>query len=509
MIRRVPRWAWALLAIGAIAVVSGLAVGPRERLVLAGVFGRFHPALVHLPIGALVAAAVLVALARSGRHPVARSAIFPVLCLAALGAIAAVAAGQALSAEVGYGGGTFLWHQRLGYLLAVLVTSAATASWWATRADSARMGGVSDVLVGAGVVVLGIVGHLGGTLTHGDGYLTERLPAPLARWFGAEAALADTRSVQPGEVVVYDALVAPILQDHCVDCHGPSKANGDLRLDAPEAILAGGRTGSVLTAGQSNASDLIRRVWLPPAHKDAMPPKASAPVPAADASVLRWWVDTGASFTQTLADIEIAPEVMPAIQMRVGNLSLDGPTLLSVDAGPLDAATLDRLAADGLPVSRLAEGVDWLQVEARGAARAFGDADLEALLPLAAHVVWMDLGGTAVTDAGLRLLARFPHVTRLHLDRTAVTDAGIEAVASLEYLESVNLYGTGLTDAGLQRLSTAKGLHAVFAGNTSVTPDGVAATTTTRPDLAVHADISVTAAAPPASDPARGPTPSR
>ncbi len=508
MIRRLPRWAWALLAV-VVVVAAAVLVGPRERMALVGFVGRFHPALVHLPIGALVAAAVLVGLARSGRHAVARSAIVPVLGVAAFGAVAAVAAGQALSAEGGYGGDTFLWHQRLGYVVAALAAAAALSAWRASRRGDVRLQAASDVLVAAGVVLLGLVGHLGGTLTHGEGYLTERLPAPFARWFGAESALVQARSVQPAQVVVYDALVKPVLQEHCVDCHGPSKANGDLRLDTPDTILAGGRTGAVLVAGQANASDLIRRLWLPPVHKDAMPPKSSAPMPAADASVLRWWVDAGASFTHTLADVEIAPEVMPAIQVRVGNLSLDGPALLAVEAGPLDDATLDRLAASGLPVSRLAEGVDWLQVEARGSGVAFDDAALEALVPLALHITWMDLGGTAITDEGVALLARFPHLTRLHLDRTAVTDARLDAVAGLQHLSSVNVYGTRVTDAGLEHLASARSLQAVYAGNTGVTAEGVAATAVSRPDLTVHANVTATAATPPASAPARPPAPSR
>lgn len=514
MIRRIPRWAWALLACVVVVVAGALLTGPRERSALAGFIGRFHPALVHLPIGALVAAAVLVALDRTGRTRVARTAVTPVLVVAALGAVAAVVAGQGLASDGAYAGGTFDWHRRLGYIVAALTTLAAAASWWTGDAEEvgaaprpARL--LADGAVGVGVLLLGLTGHLGGTLTHGEGYLTERLPAPLAAWFGTGPATGPARRVQPSEVAVYPSLVAPILQDHCVDCHGPSKASGDLRLDTPEHIAAGGRTGKVFVAGQAAASDMVRRMWLPPSHKDVMPPKSHPPIPVADATVLRWWVDQGGSFEQSLADVELSPEVSPAIQARVGDLALDGPALPAVDPGPLDEKALAALAGAGLPVSRLAEGVNWLQVEARGEGRAFGDAQLDALMPVAAHVLWMDLGGTAVTDVGVRALAKFPHLTRLHLDRTATTDAGAEALAGLAHLESLNIYGTTVTDAGLQRLASVATLRALYLAGTATTAEGVRAASTARPDLVLHSALSETAAAPPAAVPATRPTPSR
>src|SRR5690606_23467820 len=189
-------------------------------------------------------------------------------------------------------------------------------------------------------------------------------------------------------------------------------------------------------------------------------------------SLLRWWVDQGASFEASLADVELIAEVTPAIQARVGDLTLGGPELLAVDPGPLDTEALATLVSRDLPVSRLAADVDWLQVEARGKGRAFGDADVEALLPLASHITWMDLGGTSVTDAAAQTLAKFPHLTRLLLDRTAVSDAGLTAIATLPHLQSLNVYGTGITDEGLAALGAVASLETLYVAATAVTEEG-------------------------------------
>ena len=64
-------------------------------------------------------------------------------------------------------------------------------------------------------------GHLGATLTHGEGYLTDFAPAPLrtliAGVSGAPAAAAFSGPVE--RAPVYPTLVRPVLQRHCVSCH--------------------------------------------------------------------------------------------------------------------------------------------------------------------------------------------------------------------------------------------------------------------------------------------------
>jgi hypothetical protein len=279
--------------------------------------------------------------------------------------------------------------------------------------------------------------------------------------------------------------VAPILDARCVSCHGPDKVSGGLRLDTPEHIQAGGSSGRVVLPGRAADSDLVRRIWLPVTHRDVMPPKARAPITVAEASLLRWWIDQGAAFDRALADLEIAAEVKPAIEARVGPLPIGGPAILPLDVPPIDPAALDNLIRRGLPVSRLAEEAHLLQVQGRAMGQAFGDADVEALVPVAAHVTGLDLGGTAVTDAALAAIAQFPHLGRLHLDRTAVTDAGLQALRGLVHLEYLNLYGTAITDAGVGVLSDLPRLRAVYLWQTPVTEAGVSVLQAAHPALRI------------------------
>jgi mono/diheme cytochrome c family protein len=474
-----------------VAVVAAAAVAladPRGRAEWFLFLGRFHPLAVHLPIGGLLVAALLAMASRTRRFARARGALFPVLAVSAGGALLAAGAGQLLAIGGAYAGGTFVWHRALGYLVAVIAILAAASAYADTTGEVApspprRL----QALIAASVLLLLVAGHLGGTLARGRGYLTEYMPRALRQLVplgtvGPPVGVA----IDPRQVVAYTALVAPILEARCGACHGPDRSSGGLRLDTPEHIRAGGSSGQVVVAGRAAGSELVRRLWLPPTDPDAMPPKGRPPISVAEASLLRWWVEQGASYEQTLADLEIDDEVRPAIEARVGTLSMGGAAILALDVPSIEVEALDSLLGRGLPVSRLAEDASLLQVQGRARGRAFGDAEVEALLPVATQVTWLDAGGTAVTDAALAAIARFPHLSRLHLDRTAVTDRGLEHLRGLDHLEYINLYGTAVTDTGLGAIADLPRLRAVYVWQTAVTEAGMARVRAARPTLRIE-----------------------
>ena len=69
----------------------------------------------------------------------------------------------------------------------------------------------------------------------------------------------------------FESKVRPLLTDNCLECHGPEKHKGGLRLDLRDAMLKGGETGSVVVPGKPDASPLIEAVRY--AGEVQMPPK--------------------------------------------------------------------------------------------------------------------------------------------------------------------------------------------------------------------------------------------
>jgi mono/diheme cytochrome c family protein len=95
-----------------------------------------------------------------------------------------------------------------------------------------------------------------------------------------------------GADVDYARDVKPVLQEHCVGCHGPKRQRGDLRLDTRSALLKGGGRGPAVVAGQSAQSLLIQAVNQEDPEL-AMPPEGEALSPEA-IQILRDWIDQGA-----------------------------------------------------------------------------------------------------------------------------------------------------------------------------------------------------------------------
>ena len=95
--------------------------------------------------------------------------------------------------------------------------------------------------------------------------------------------------------------IQPILQANCYECHGPDKTRGHLRLDARAAAMKGGETGPAIVPGKSDESLLVRRI-LGLDGDDRMP-KDGDPLPSAQIALIRAWIDQGATWPATAAEM--------------------------------------------------------------------------------------------------------------------------------------------------------------------------------------------------------------
>jgi uncharacterized membrane protein len=451
-----------LLLLGVVAVVGG-----DHDSSLWPLAGRFHPLLVHLPIGMLLLAIVAELLGRRAAWTAWRPLVPLALLIGAWSAILAGIVGLLLSDWGSYDPAVLRWHRWLGLTVPVL----ATATWWLRdRAESgeerAHRGYPFAVVALLAVILVG--GHLGGTLTRGEGYLTRYLPEGVRAMVGlpAEAALTTITIGNPDTTRVYAALIQPILTTRCGSCHNPMRHKGGLVLTTSKGLFAGGRQGKVVVAGRAEESELLVRVSLPPGHTDAMPP--DRPLPIAEAELLRWWIAQGASTEVKLSMIE-RPSGVRRTLAAYGLEDL--PTgIFALTVPPADTAAITAARAAGMSVVPLARKGSYLSV----AATSSSAAQLERLRPLVQQVASIDLSHAPVSDSVTLLLAAMPHLTRLKLTGTQVTDAGVVRLGTLQYLESLNLVNTDVGDVGLRALERLPRLRAIHLWGTRVTAVGVA-----------------------------------
>src|SRR5690606_25625003 len=188
-------------------------------------FGRWHPLLVHLPIGILVVSFIIAWVSRREAYVGLRPAVPFTLLLGAVSAVLASVLGLLLASYGGYNDRTLGFHQWFGIAVAVL----SVGVWWLYRDGTARRTGMRQLVKGRLsifsllMVLLCVTGHYGGTLTHGEGYLVEAMPPALGGLFGTTQVEEPFVIENVQEAAIYDGLIQPILARRCQSCHGEKK----------------------------------------------------------------------------------------------------------------------------------------------------------------------------------------------------------------------------------------------------------------------------------------------
>jgi hypothetical protein len=266
--------------------------------------GRFHPVLVHLPIGGLVLVAILEGLARFPRFRGVDGNNRLILGLVAAASVTAASLGWMLSQGGGYDPQLLPWHKWAGFAVAATCALTLLLNWL----DQPRAYRLSLLVT---LAVLVVASHLGASIAHGRDFLTQFAPAPLRALLGGPSGSAAASGVTADltQRRVFDELIHPILQQRCSACHGPEKHKGDLSMESYESLLKGGKDGPVLIAGKALDSPMINRLLLPLNDEDHMPPEAKPQPSLAEIAALQWWIEQGARADKTVGDLKPNPEI--------------------------------------------------------------------------------------------------------------------------------------------------------------------------------------------------------
>ena len=270
--------------------------------------GRFHPLLVHLPIGFFVLLALLELLILLPRFKHLASLRGVVAALAVPASLLSALCGWLLSRGGGYDATLLQWHQWAGF--GVAAASLATFLVWRLRRPTAYR-----IVLAGTCAVLVFASHHGGSLTHGRDYLTRYAPAPLRSLLGAKSQSPGRSAGVPSATKpAFAAVVAPVLDHYCIGCHGPEKSKGNLRLDTLEALRHGGESGPPVVPGQAASSLILKLLRAAPDDERHMPPSGK-PQPSADEiALLEWWIEAGAPGEKTVPELNPPPRIQLILQ---------------------------------------------------------------------------------------------------------------------------------------------------------------------------------------------------
>lgn len=326
--------------------------------------GRFHPILLHLPVGILSVLCLfeLICSTQRGEQKYGEASLL-MLILGGAGSVMAVLAGIMLSREGGYVGGNFSLHQTMALVGTAGVLASLVVRLMAMGRESMELLNAYRALYFISFGIMGLGAHFGGNMSHGNKFLVEHAPpavkgpmVAMEKWMlsfvekpkapkettpeapaspeaapktdvaekptpapaasGMPAPAAPTTPAAPaggGDKLVFQHVILPVLTAKCNKCHCEEKSKGDLRMDTYEMAIKGGENGKNFVAGNLKDSLSITRILLPDSDDEHMPPEGKDQLTPEEIALLKWWVEQGASGTQKVGEAKFPAELQATV----------------------------------------------------------------------------------------------------------------------------------------------------------------------------------------------------
>ncbi|MDP0490817.1 MAG: c-type cytochrome domain-containing protein [Verrucomicrobiota bacterium JB023] len=464
--------------------------------------GDLHVLVLHVPIGIYVYILLMEIfglLSFRKFKPQLTGALF----VGAMSSVLAVVSGYLYFMQGDHGAAPFNadnlmgMHMWVSILFAVLFICTYVAKVWA------RLHGTPSPVYGFLLLFTGIAlaygSHQGGKLVHRDkdpvadfmALVNEEKEAPITT--GAQTQ-EESEEKPTTDMLVYEDVVKPILMGKCWECHaeadlnplGRKKIKGGLVMTDIPSLILGGDDAPAVVPGDVEASEMIVRVKKLP-DDDGFMPTDDDHLTEGEIRILEWWIssldpeqENGGPDRKVgeipghealLADIEAVEPVNLEEKEEVGE---EIPHVVEpTEREKLEEALTPILQAMPGAIRFVSVDSEELVFNAAGIGQDFTDAQLAELEPVAEALVELNLMETAVSDEGMKTVAKMTNLRRLMLNETEIGDQGVKNFASLPNLESLTLFGAPVGDEGVRSLAETKTLKRIYLDGTEASEAAV------------------------------------
>jgi hypothetical protein len=399
--------------------------------------GKFHPVVLHLPIGALYLTFCLVLLEKFFKSNYTIPIRFGLLFSFVFSVLSAML-GYFLYLGDDFSGDLIERHMWLGISTTLFI---GLLLWiHKTTTHIKYFNGVFLITI----VLLSVTGHFGGQITHGSEYL--KLPD-----FSKTSNQTSLDSLN-----LYTSIVMPILDNKCVKCHNQNKSKGDLILNSKESILKGGESGSILVSFDPESSHLYNYPNLPMEDEMHMPPDGNSQLTENEIELLRIWIDKGAEFESFNSFVSFEKSEQEIVN-----------SFIKVDLEKVDPPRkkdLEKLLELNFRLERNSVSNNYLEAKFLGTV--LKSKHLNALSKVKTQLIKLDLSNSNLNDNLIYDLKSFENLKYLKINNTSITDNGLLSVSSS--VESLNLNNTDISFEGLKQLLQNNELKNVYLWNTNL-----------------------------------------
>jgi hypothetical protein len=414
--------------------------------------GRWHPLILHFPIVLLLMAAAIGLFNR----------IVPTLLLtvATLSALITAITGFFLGTETVPKGDLIFWHQWMGAGVAIL---AVIWYWLSTNhlQQTYLVKGIQVVLI----FLVGITGHYGGMITHGEDFL----------------ALPKSKTLEkiPENPLIYEHIVHRVLDNNCIGCHNPNKKKGELLMTSISELIEGGESGPSIVMGDPMKSELIRRLRLPMDDEEHMPPDGKKPLSENEIQILERWITLGASDTVKLSHLDNNEPLAGMVK----KMMKPGATNTWAKLPRVADSTLQNLTSDYITIKRISSDSQAALSISVFLPPEYNTKNITDLKRIANNIVELDLSSIPIGVKEMELVAMCKNLEWLEVDRTPITDIEFLKLKGLLNLRVLKAYETRITDKSVAVLKDLKGLKSLYIWETQISDKGLSELKEALPNL--------------------------
>ncbi len=394
--------------------------------------GKFHPLVVHLPIGFIVLTLILKIL-DTYRPNLHIQALLPILLKLCFGSVLiATLTGYIMPKGSDFDETLLDRHFWSGVALSVIsflmlipqLTKWHKYGYW---------------LMGISITV---AGHLGGSLTHGE------------LFFNLSNQNDENSLTKNG--TVYQDVIYPILHDKCITCHNNAKSKGGLKMHEYDLLMKGGKSGQVVIAKDLDKSELYLRMLLPESDEHHMPPKGKTQPTTQEIALIKWWIENGADKSILVADIPKDDPIVQSLSLVTSDISQKKTSLPRLE--PLSITVRNKLSDQGFTLVPIDKELNYYKL----IISKFENKDLKELDDLKPYILELQIGNETITPQFCETITSLPNLLKLKLANSTFEKESILNIENMAQLEMLNLVGTKGVNDNLKISNLPPNLKSIF-----------------------------------------------
>jgi uncharacterized membrane protein len=442
--------------------------------------GRFHPLILHFPIVLIILAFILELLRRFKVLKTPDIVVTIILISAAISTIVAIASGFLLYSSGDYSGSLMQQHLWIGVITGVCIL--ITVAFYFIYHGNAKLYPLYAVGLLISNAAVAYTSHLGGSITHGEDYLTEYLPM-----IGSTGDTVKMKAER--DMLVYEDMIMPVFEAKCLGCHNDSRQKGEFSMASFQTILKGGDSGHPgIVAGNADSSEIYRRLILPEDDDDRMPPKGKTPLTKPETDLLKYWILKGADMKMHVVDLRNDSAMNVMVMHILPELKrYKRKELIAHAKNEQLQRSLDTLAQQlNISIQKDTSADENLYTVAMKFPPArLTNEQLREIAPFGEVFSKMSLVSSGIEDDGLYHIGQMANLKELYLQKTNLNGSGLIYLTNLKQLEVLNLSYTKIDDKAVLELLRIPNLREVYLFQTKASPDVVKALQEYKPGLKI------------------------